>query len=265
MKEPGSDAANAPEGWWVAASTSGADWSFWLGSGATARPPFAQANTRCLTGARGQARDLVGTLSDLLHDHGLSMTDLAGLVVDSGPGSFTSLRMGLATIRALGWALRLPVATVSSLDGMAARAVLEGMGPRIACVVPARRGSWYVATYAPEQASDSTDLQACIASRATVQLSDGDLAPYLTQRLGAQGWTGVGPVPQVLRPISMGDPWLDDTAPLACWLAHVAAVRPLWGDAHQAVPLYLAVSEAEVAAASVVPDVAGHPISQLFP
>jgi tRNA threonylcarbamoyladenosine biosynthesis protein TsaB len=56
----------------------------------------------------------------LLRRGGVRPTQLEGLVVGTGPGSFTGLRMGLATARALSLSLDLPVAGVSTLAALAA-------------------------------------------------------------------------------------------------------------------------------------------------
>jgi tRNA threonylcarbamoyladenosine biosynthesis protein TsaB len=65
------------------------------------------------------ARSLLAATDDLLEQAGLTSSDLDGLVVGTGPGSFTSIRMGLATARGLGFALSLRVAGVSTLLGFA--------------------------------------------------------------------------------------------------------------------------------------------------
>ena len=65
------------------------------------------------------ARSLLAATDELLGEAGLAAADLDGLVVGTGPGSFTSIRMGLATARGLGFALALPVAGVSTLLGFA--------------------------------------------------------------------------------------------------------------------------------------------------
>jgi tRNA threonylcarbamoyladenosine biosynthesis protein TsaB len=67
----------------------------------------------------------VGVLVDadaLLQDAGVEQSELSRLVVGTGPGSFTGLRLGLAATRGLAFALDLPVAGVSTLDALAAGA-----------------------------------------------------------------------------------------------------------------------------------------------
>ena len=59
-------------------------------------------------------------LDALLRRGGVRDSQLEGIVVGTGPGSFTSLRMGLATARTLTFALDVGLAGVSTLDALAA-------------------------------------------------------------------------------------------------------------------------------------------------
>ncbi len=69
---------------------------------------------------RGQARSLVGDIDALLSAAGVGRDDLDGIVVGTGPGSFTSTRIGLAFARGLALALDVPGAGVSTLAALAA-------------------------------------------------------------------------------------------------------------------------------------------------
>src|SRR5512135_2390882 len=64
--------------------------------------------------------ELAPALTELLNHAGLAVRDLQGLVVAIGPGSFTSLRVGLALAKGLALARTLPVVGVPTLHILAA-------------------------------------------------------------------------------------------------------------------------------------------------
>ena len=91
----------------------------------------------------GHAAELLPAVHDVLGRAGVGLADLDAVAVGLGPGTFTGLRIGLATARALAKANDLPVRGVSSLAALAA-----GMpdGVRLP-LIDARRGEVYGALY----------------------------------------------------------------------------------------------------------------------
>jgi tRNA threonylcarbamoyl adenosine modification protein YeaZ len=88
--------------------------------------------------------DLVMAAVDLLlAAGGLSPTDLTGVAVTRGPGSFTGVRVGLATAQGLAAALGVPARGYSSLCAQAARCRDE----LCLAIQPARRGSVYAQSF----------------------------------------------------------------------------------------------------------------------
>ncbi len=85
-----------------------------------------------------RAQALLADVDALLTEAGLVPGDIDALVVGTGPGSFTSTRIGLAVARGLALSLEVPVAGVSTLAALAAGA--EGAFP----VIDARRGEVFV-------------------------------------------------------------------------------------------------------------------------
>lgn len=75
---------------------------------------------------------LMPLIDRLLAETGVSRADLGGVAVSYGPGSFTGLRIGVATAKAIALALALPVVGVPTLAALAANA-----GPAAGIVWPA--------------------------------------------------------------------------------------------------------------------------------
>jgi tRNA threonylcarbamoyladenosine biosynthesis protein TsaB len=93
---------------------------------------------------RKQSEMLPAVIAELLLRHGVELGELEAFVVGLGPGSFTGLRIGLATAKALAYALRVPLAGASSLAAVA----LEGPeGRELWPIAVARQQELYVGRY----------------------------------------------------------------------------------------------------------------------
>ncbi|MCR3923329.1 MAG: tRNA (adenosine(37)-N6)-threonylcarbamoyltransferase complex dimerization subunit type 1 TsaB, partial [Firmicutes bacterium] len=88
---------------------------------------------------------LLPLIDTLLRDAGLTPRDLDAVAISVGPGSFTGLRIGMVTAKALGQALQLPLCGVSTLTALAAQ---HPYFPGLVCpILDARREQVYQALF----------------------------------------------------------------------------------------------------------------------
>jgi len=111
----------------------------------TERAP-ARPGPRGPTGGHGAL--LPGALGDLLTALDRRVGDIEGYAVGLGPGSFTGLRVGLATWKGLAYANRRPIAGASSLAALALAAAPEAPeGTLLVPLLDARKGEVYAGFY----------------------------------------------------------------------------------------------------------------------
>ncbi len=164
---------------------------------------------------------LLGLVDELLAEHRLVARDLSGVVGARGPGSFTGLRVGLATLLGLHQALAVPAAAVPTLEILAAWTA-EGAAGTIVAAVDALRGEWFVQTFEDGEPPRATGAPRCVAARAIDELAPCRVVGF---GVGALGGPGVD-----ARPV-------DTLAPA---IVRLAAWRPLeWRPADLLDPLYL--------------------------
>ena len=95
------------------------------------------------------SQTLMVMAEDLLRQCGKTVSDLDAVAVAAGPGSFTGVRIGVATAKGLAWGAELPCVGVSTLEAMAeSLAVYSGF---VCPVMDARRSQVYNALFSAEK------------------------------------------------------------------------------------------------------------------
>ncbi|KUN34200.1 tRNA (adenosine(37)-N6)-threonylcarbamoyltransferase complex dimerization subunit type 1 TsaB [Streptomyces longwoodensis] len=118
--------------------------------------------------ARRHGELLLPAVDRVLDGAGLTLDAVTAVVVGTGPGPYTGLRVGLMTADTFGLALGVPVYGVCTLDGLAyASDLAAGQGPFVVAT-DARRKEVYWATYADARTrltDPAVDRPADIAER----------------------------------------------------------------------------------------------------
>jgi tRNA threonylcarbamoyladenosine biosynthesis protein TsaB len=88
-------------------------------------------------------------IEKMLVEHNISLHNLDAIAVTNGPGSYTGLRVGLASAKGLSFALQKPLITVNTLEAMAVASIHENNDSDVLhCpMIDARRMEVYTAVY----------------------------------------------------------------------------------------------------------------------
>jgi tRNA threonylcarbamoyl adenosine modification protein YeaZ len=179
---------------------------------------------------------LLALVAEALAEIGARPADLAGVVALAGPGSFTGLRVALATALGFHQALDLPGLAVPTLEAMAAASGAP-LGSLVIAAVDALRGEW--------------SAQAFRAGPAPEPLGEMELLPggELLRRL-AQGGEDQGGLAEVIafgvsalrdqQPPGGPPARFSESPPLAAAALRLAAAVPAasWRAATLAAPIY---------------------------
>ena len=179
-------------------------------------------------------------LMELLDQSGIALADVDVFAVATGPGSFTGLRIGIATMQGLAFAGGKPLVGISGFEALARIGETQAAGCRIATWVDAWRGEVYAATYEDGREVDAPivarpeDVLATFAPTAALFIGDGARAYEDTIRttLGGRARVATTPVPLLAGTI-------------ACLAAEVAARRD-YSPPHAIRPLYVRRTDAEL-------------------
>ena len=213
-------------------------------------------DTRRGDASRSHGERLPGELVSLLDAHALSFADVDRFAVIAGPGSFTGLRVGIATIQGLAMALARQVVAVPTLEAMADSVIMADRGwtigeaasrRAIVCCLDAQRGGMFYAGWSRQPDGRRGDILIATAVGPPRELADAlrtlsDRAPLLVLGMGAEPYRSefadVVPETSIVSP----------ETPLAEVAARTAADHPERATAPHALrPIYIRRPDVELA------------------
>lgn len=202
---------------------------------------------RVLAAREGAQREssarLIDWIDDVLREAGIGLDDLAGAVALRGPGSFTGLRVGLATLLGFHQAIGLSVTGLPTLAVLAAAAPAKR---RVLALVPAGPGEWFAQPYESEwPPRELGEPRRVPADELAAGAEDNHLLVVATAGEAAR----FGGLAHVVEPSHLGHPARVTESrlpvliagPLAPVAARFASLHPpAWDAALLSAPLYLA-------------------------
>jgi tRNA threonylcarbamoyladenosine biosynthesis protein TsaB len=136
-------------------------------------------------GDRRHVETLAPAIAEACRTAGVGLGDLDALAVDIGPGLFTGMRVGIATVQGLALALGLPVHPVLSLDVLAHPCRASAVP--VVAVVDARRGE----VFHSRHLSGSAPTPAACGTPEAVAAGLAGLGPCLAVGDGADRYRGL--------------------------------------------------------------------------
>lgn len=99
-------------------------------------------------GNKKHAELIAPKIKELLDNHNLKVSDLDGICVNLGPGSFTGLRVGLSTAKGLVFGAGIKLFCYTNFEELLYQAIVEKkiLG-RVAVVIPSRKNEFYFGAF----------------------------------------------------------------------------------------------------------------------
>ncbi|BES64624.1 tRNA (adenosine(37)-N6)-threonylcarbamoyltransferase complex dimerization subunit type 1 TsaB [Gottschalkiaceae bacterium SANA] len=189
------------------------------------------------------SQSLMPMVDQMLKQAGVSITEIDGFAASMGPGSYTGLRIGIAAVKAFGFALNKPVYGVETLMAMTDQAK-DKMGIILA-LIDARRDRVYVAGIQRDAQGERVVLpQQAMAIEDLIRWIDEQTDPVYLLGEGTMRYyeelNTAQPVPNFLS-----KRYMTPTARTIAWLALDRLMAGEVADPDRLIPCYLAKTQAE--------------------
>ncbi len=189
--------------------------------------------------SKGESRfgGLMPALHFLLRTSKCDIREIKGLVVATGPGSFTGLRIGLSAAKGLCHALKTPIIGISSLRSMASQLLFSDLP--IAPMLDSRKGEVFLAQFIWNNEGELIRIMEDVSLKFKdfSSLPGGDQIVFVGNNYARQGPL----IKEILGPRAL-------LAPVHCWCLRASAVGSLglkrfrihdFDDPQSLSPLYL--------------------------
>ena len=193
--------------------------------------------------AGGRNADLLVAIDDVCRRANISPLELDAIAVGAGPGSFTGLRIGMATAKGIAFAAQKPLWAVSSLAALAFDAEMALAGDQlfvhvdglIVAVLDARRGEIFAGIYRH---------RALLAEERV--MPPGELAAWVASLRGDATVTYAGDAVDAFPELAQIGDWRDLKTPSGVAVAELARHGSHVDILTSGTPTYIRPSEAEV-------------------
>ena len=184
---------------------------------------------------RQHAELLLPWIGQLLSEAGLGFAALDAIAFSRGPGSFTSLRIGIGVVQGLAWASDRPVIPVSSLAATAHTAVREGVDAALVAL-DARMNEVFTGVFEvndtgimvpvnAEQVCAPEDVHAPDISNVCGIGNGFDRYTALTELSGRLSGIRTDIWPKASSVLQLAQAWLKNNEPLSAELAQPVYLR----------------------------------------
>jgi tRNA threonylcarbamoyladenosine biosynthesis protein TsaB len=191
--------------------------------------------------ARAPSELLLPGIDAVLARAGAELAAIDAFAVSVGPGSFTGLRVGIATVKGLAFASGRPVAAVPTLAALAHAGVSAAGGAPVLALLDARRGELYAAVYGADgraELAETVAKPAALAERvaAGTRIVAGEGAEAAAAEIAALRGSAIAVLP---RPLGLAR-----AGPVGALGARMLAAG-LGTEAARVAPRYVRRAEAE--------------------
>ncbi|OQM74831.1 tRNA (adenosine(37)-N6)-threonylcarbamoyltransferase complex dimerization subunit type 1 TsaB [Manganibacter manganicus] len=188
---------------------------------------------------KGHAEHLLVVIAEALTAAGIAYADLSAIAVSVGPGSFTGVRVGVATARGLALALNIPAIGVTTLEALASEARESFAGRAVLAAMDGGRGEIHAALY---DANGSERVAPAVLTLDDAIAAAGDLSPVL-----------VGTAAQAIAEAAVVDLDIASQAATADIAVYARVAAGKGSDGEKPRPVYLREADAKPQAGFVLP------------